>query len=236
MTEPTVFTSATTDGTTVTPVVPPVTTSVPQELQEFVGVGKKYATVEDALKSVPHAQKHISTVEQELAQLKEELTKRKTTEELLEELKASGMQTTSTTADNKSTFTPEQIKQMINETLSATENQKTVKANTESVVAVFKEKFGDKAEEIFINIAKENDLSIQTLNSLAGTSPSAVLKLAGITKKEQTTAFAKLKSDVNTETYKPNTIQQSSARVSGTGTKDLVDAWKRAGAIIGKTT
>ena len=64
---------------------------IPTEASELVGSGKKYTSVEDALKSVPHAQKHIQTLESELATLKEELTKRRTTEELLDEIK-SGIQ------------------------------------------------------------------------------------------------------------------------------------------------
>lgn len=59
---------------------PPVVTSppppvVPTELQELVGQGKKYATLDDAIKSVPHAQTHIAKLEQEAAQLREELQK-----------------------------------------------------------------------------------------------------------------------------------------------------------------
>ena len=64
---------------------------IPTEAAELVGDGKKYSSVEDALKSVPHAQKHIQTLESELATLKEELMKRRTTEELLDEIK-SGVQ------------------------------------------------------------------------------------------------------------------------------------------------
>ena len=35
---------------------------IPTEAAELVGDGKKYSSVEDALKSVPHAQKHIQTL------------------------------------------------------------------------------------------------------------------------------------------------------------------------------
>ncbi len=62
---------------------------LPPEVLEFVGEGKKYSNPVDALKSVPHAQKHISTLEAELAQTKTELEKRRTAEELLNEIKSS---------------------------------------------------------------------------------------------------------------------------------------------------
>ena len=59
--------------------------AIPTELAEFVGEGKKYQTVEDALKSIPHAQSHIQKLEEEMKQAREELAKRKAAEELLEE-------------------------------------------------------------------------------------------------------------------------------------------------------
>src|SRR5687768_7954579 len=62
--------------------------TIPPELVELVGAGKKYATVEAALKALPHSQSHINKLEAELATLREEVTKRKTTQELLDEIKS----------------------------------------------------------------------------------------------------------------------------------------------------
>jgi len=67
---------------------PPKAFEIPTEAQEFLGEGKKYRSPEDALKAVPHAQQHIQTLESELAEVKEELTKRKTAQELLDEIKS----------------------------------------------------------------------------------------------------------------------------------------------------
>ena len=61
---------------------------IPTEASEFIGSGKKYQSVDEALKSVPHAQKHIQTLESELANVKEELLKRRTTEELIDTFKS----------------------------------------------------------------------------------------------------------------------------------------------------
>ena len=46
---------------------------IPTEAQALVGEGKKYASAEEALRSVPHAQQHIKTLEEEMAQLKRDL-------------------------------------------------------------------------------------------------------------------------------------------------------------------
>ena len=60
--------------------------AIPPELAEFVGTGKKYASVAEVYKAFPHAQKHISTLEDENKQLKEELTRRQAAEDVLNAL------------------------------------------------------------------------------------------------------------------------------------------------------
>src|SRR6056300_1950642 len=88
---------------------------IPTEAQDFVGEGKKYKSAEDALRSVPHAQEHIKTLEDEMAQLKEELTKRKTAAELLDEMK-SGIQPTEETPHGVE-FDQDRLMQLVNQTI-----------------------------------------------------------------------------------------------------------------------
>lgn len=203
---------------------------IPTEAAELVGDGKKYQSVEDALKSVPHAQKHIQTLESELAAAREELTKRRTTEELLDEIK-SGVQP----KENPQGVELDQDKllQLVNQTLDFKERQKQAKSNASQVASKFTEKFGTQAEVVYKNIALENGLSEQQLNSLAASSPNVVLKLAGLTE-AKIAPVSKPTSSVNTETLNqkvdPSTL---SARVKqGATTKDLVNAWKIAGEKV----
>lgn len=225
MTEETVFSPPPVD-----PVVPPVN-PLPQEVVDFIGVGKKYANEVEALKSVPHAQKHISSLEAELATAKAELDKRKTAQELLDEIKASTTTTTPTTVVNG--LDQKSVQQLIAQTLENSEIQKKEQSNIKKVTDSFKEKFGEKAEEVYISIAKESGLSIQNLNTLAASSPSAVLKLAGFDSK---TMASKLNSDVNTEGLpKPTNTDVSSHVKTGATSRDLVNAWKNAGVKVGRT-
>lgn len=203
---------------------------IPTEAAELVGDGKKYSSVEDALKSVPHAQKHIQTLESELAAAREELAKRRTAEELLDEIK-SGIQPQATPAGSE--FDQDKLLQLVDQTLEYKEKQKAAKGNAESVASKFTEKYGAKAEEVYNTVARESGLTVQQLNSLAASSPKIVLKLAGL---EGTSApvAGKTSSTVNTEalnkTVDPNTL---SARVKqGATTKDLVNAWKIAGEKV----
>jgi hypothetical protein len=203
---------------------------IPTEAEELVGEGKKYQSVEDALKSVPHAQKHIQTLEAELANLKEDLAKRKTTEELLDEIK-SGVQT----KDNPQgiEFDQDKLLDMVNHTIEFREKQRIAKTNASTVATKFTEKYGPKAEEVYKSIAQENGLSEQQLHSLAASSPNVVLRLAGLTETKSSVA-SKPNSSVNTEALgQKSDPNQLSARVKpGATTKDLVNAWKIAGEKV----
>lgn len=203
---------------------------IPTEAQALVGEGKKYASAEEALRSVPHAQNHIQTLESELAELKEELLKRKTTQELLDELK-SGVQQREITPQ-KSELNQDTIMELVNSTLKQNEAKKTAETNAKSVASKFTEKYGNEAETVYNTLAKDLNLTTSQLNDLATRSPNVVLKLAGFEAKAIN--VAKTSSSINTEALaqsKPNA--ELSAKVpKGASTKDLVHAWRAAGEKI----
>ena len=205
--------------------------SLPTEVVEFVGQGKKYQSVEDALKSVPHAQKHIQSLEAELADLKEEVVRRRTTEELLDEIKSGILPNEATT--QQVGLDKEELANVVNRTIEFREAQQRAKSNTQSVADKFKEKFGDNAQTAYETLAKDSGLTIQQLNTLTATSPNAVLKLANLAS-QQSNVVSKTSSSINTEAL-GNTSNNSnlSAKVpKGATTRDLVNAWKIAGEKI----
>lgn len=230
MTIETIFDGATPPAETA---VPPQQSTVPQELVELVGEGKKYKSVEDALKSVPHAQSHIQKLEEEAKMLKEELAKRKTAEELLEDMRNGVVQDIG--QQTKVELNPEIVEQTVASILAKKEAQSKAQTNVASVVSSFEQAFGDKtkAQEMYLKVAEESGLSIQDLNRLAATSPEAVLRLAGLNKKLNQPA-GKIQSTVNSAAL--NQAQQNhelSARVKqGATTRDLVEAWRIAGEKV----
>jgi hypothetical protein len=203
---------------------------IPTEAAELVGDGKKYQSVEDALKSVPHAQKHIQTLESELAAAREELSKRRTTEELLDEIK-SGIQPKENPQGVE--FDQDKLMQLVDQTLEVKERQKLAKSNASQVAAKFTEKFGTDAETVYKSVAKENGLSEQQLNSLAASSPNVVLKLAGLSE-AKIAPVSKSSSSLNTQalTQKVDSSTLSARVKQGATTKDLVNAWKIAGEKV----
>lgn len=221
------------EGDTPPIVVPPVapTLQIPTEVAELVGQGKKYQSVEEALKSVPHAQKHIKDLETELVQLKEEVMKRKSTEEIIEEFRLGNVQPGTPPANTS--ITQETIEQTVANLLARKESETKAGGNVSKVIATFVETFGDKekAEAEFLKIAEASGLSIDMLNNLAATSPEAVFKLAGFQKK--IVPPGKITSSINTESLHSGQPQSLTAKVKqGATTKDLTQAWKNAGDIV----
>lgn len=203
---------------------------IPTEAQAFVGEGKKYKSVDDALRSVPHAQEHIKTLEEEMAQLKEELAKRRTTEELLDEIKSGVIPKEATPSTGE--LNQDRIMDLVNQTLAQREKLTKAQTNARTVADKFTEKYGSKAEEVYNTLAKESGMTLDQLHSLSATSPNVVLKLAGFD--NRATNVSKPQSTVNTESLANNTsIDELSARVPrGASTKDMLKAWKAAGEKV----
>ena len=202
---------------------------IPTEAQELVGEGKKYQSPEDALKSVPHAQKHIETLESELASVKEELTKRQTTQELIDELKSGSQPVENTTQSAE--INQDNIMDLVNKTLSIRESKAQADSNAKQVAAKFTAQYGDKAEATYNSIAKELNVTVKQLNELASSAPSIVLKAAGLS--AATAPVGNTTGSVNTEALSNTTAAPAlSAKVESGSTKDLLKAWGRAGEKI----
>lgn len=233
MSESTPF-SATTDNNAAPVVNPAAVPTIPPEVSELVGQGKKYATVEEALKSVPHAQNHIKTLTEELQAAKAELEKRRTAEQLLDEIK-SGIKPAE--QPSSSSITPDSVAQLVEQAISKQQQELIASRNVEQVTSSLTAKYGDKAEEAYISLAKENGISVQQLNLLSKTSPAVVLKLAGLSTVKQPTQGGKIENDVNLNSFSQGTVDTSnlSAKIKpGASTKDVLAAWKIAGQKVGK--
>lgn len=206
--------------------------AISTEFAELVGEGKKYKTAEDALRSIPHAQSHIQKLEEEAKQLRDELAKRKAAEELLEDFKATGFKPQGQ-EDQPPKAEPVDYEQIVASVLAKKEAQTKAQQNIDTVISTFKNAFGDKdkAEEMYTKVALESGLSIPALNQLAATSPEAVMRLAGITKKQEQPA-GKVQSTVNLQSTQQGTTELSARVKAGASTKDLVSAVQRARAKV----
>ena len=212
------------DQATVTqePLVPntPVVSTVPPELAEYVGVGKKYATIDDVHRAFPNAQKHISTLEEENRQIKEELAKRKTAEELLQDI-----QNNITPVRNGDTIPPKvdmpDISSLVRQEVERVKVQETHASNQKTVVDELTKVYGEKAREKYAALATDLGVTKEALNQLALTSPTAFFKLAGITPQAATKSGV-LNSDVNLINTTTKEIPSSRVPLNGSAKDDAL--------------
>lgn len=219
--------------TTIPPATPaaPAAPTIPQELVEFVGEGKKYKSVEDALKSVPHAQTHIQTLEERLAAMEAELAKRKAAEELLEDIKQGVQQPGNTTPTVD--LNPDKVSEIVLRTLQQEKVREVQEGNIKSVVSTFLGAFGDKAkaEQEYNKLAMDNGLSVDQMNNLAATSPEVVLKLAGL--KKQAAPVGRTTSSLNTQALNlTSTPEPQSLKAKTLNTRDVQASWDACKARV----
>lgn len=176
------------------------TSSIPEELTELIGEGKKYKSMEDALRSVPHAQGHISRLEQELAELKEDLGKRLNAEEslnkILEARANSGKQDTP-----PNDVTPEALKDLVKSTYKEITDGERQASNVAQANQAMQEKWGDKAADILRAKAQELGVGVKFLEDTASHSPKAFYNLVGLNAAPKQQEMSQQRNgSVNTET------------------------------------
>jgi len=204
-----------------TPQTPPTPQAsvIPPELSEYVGVGKKYASIDEVYKAFPNAQKHISTLETDLAAAKEELAKRRTTEELLNDIQT-GLATKTVETPTVPLTQSQDISQIVRNELVKKQNEDLSLANQIAVVTEFKKIYGEKAQIEFDKLATDLGVPITSLNQLAATSPNAIFKLAGI-QAAKPTRSGTLESTINTTTITPKTeVPSARASLNGNAKED----------------
>ena len=161
-----------------------------------------------------------------MEELRAEVARRQSAEEVLQRLESKTTEKPET--PSVGTVDLAQIEQLVDSRLTARQTAELQKNNLKSVVSKVNEVYGDKAEEMFYTTAKEAGLSMEQVNSLAATAPSAVLKLMGLTTKTSSLP-GKTFSSINTEAMQHNNQESRSAKVPfGASTKQMVDAWRNA--------
>jgi hypothetical protein len=190
---------------------------------------QKYDSVEKALESMPHAQTHIQTLEDENRSLKAEkeaLGSQADKITQLEETIKQMAQNRSTSEEPSGNGLDEQaVADLIGNVLTQRETQSTIKANQEAVANALASKYGDKAEQMYNDKAKELGIPVAELNRLAGTSKQAVLAWFGDVKP---TAPAPSTGSINTDGYR-STTKEKPANPLLMGNNNLMDAWEAAG-------
>lgn len=200
--------------------------ALPDEVKELIGEGKKYKSPEDALKSVPHAQRHILTLEQELAAAREELAKARTSEEVYATVKEM-LATGGRPPEGGKQAEPLDLEAVLDRKLQEREARAAANANVATVKQVLVAQFGDKAAEVYSEKAKQLGIGVEFLNDLCARSPNAAFELLGVKPGSGDTKPA-MRSSVNTELLKPNEAPKPKSVMGGAKTSDVIEAWRAA--------
>ena len=143
---------------------------------------QKYDTVPKALEALAHSQTFIptlqaqvSTQEQEITQLREELAKHKGVQEVVDSLTQHQQSQEVTPSETK--FGEEEVARLIANTLDKRSQEQTLELNANKVNDTLVSAFGDKAQEMVQLKAKELNTTPEALGQLASTSPNMVLAL-----------------------------------------------------------
>lgn len=159
-------------------------------LEDLVGEGRKYATTEDALNSVPDKEFHIKNLETQNAEMLktiEELQRRAdeatTLDKVLERLQGKQEPTQVTpeesTSPDVSVFERklQEFEQALPERFATLRAQEQAEANVMTVHNELTKQYGDAAASVLRQRAQELGVSVERLKDMAAESPRAVLEL-----------------------------------------------------------
>lgn len=146
----------------------------------LVGADAKYKTVEDLAKATLSGQQHISTLESENANFRDNESKATHMEDILKAINegrtppAGDNNLADQQEDNTVTQEPADIEALLEQKLTARDAVSVEKANRTKVMDALASKFGNRAAEMYKKAGEVNGVD---LDKLAGSSPQAVINL-----------------------------------------------------------
>lgn len=180
-------------------------------LEQLVGEGKRYATVEELAKAKVNADQFIDQLKKETGELREDLDKRMTLEDILKQKESSEPTPVekpepAPSADAEPGKTSEVVQKddandlgaKIREVMDAVSTERTAEANLNSVAERLVEEYGDagKAKAEVQARAKTLGLNSDFLMNAAATSPRAFYEIMGMQEAGPKSAGSKTRGDV----------------------------------------
>lgn len=157
--------------------------------------GEQWQDPKVIAKGYVNAQEYIKQLEQQTAELKEDLGKKDYVEDLLKQLQQGqakppagepAVETNSGTGTDGNTsleVSEETLKSLIDQTLTQRESQNTAAQNLAEAESKLGELYGTEAQKKVEERSKELGMSFDKLKAIAEESPSAFLELMGAPKK-----------------------------------------------------
>ena len=153
-------------------------------LEELVGEGKKFRTLQDLAKGKAAADSHISNLEKELSELRQELSQRSTVEDFVSRLKTGNTTPASESEDNQirepvaSQEKPVMsLQEEVQKALRAEIEKSSREANVAKAKQALRERLGDDYNEKLKQIAEGLGVKPEFLSSMAASSPDGLVKI-----------------------------------------------------------
>lgn len=187
-------------------------------IDQLVGEGKKFKTVEDLARGKLEADRYIEELREKTSQ---EEYSRKLLEKLQEQAavapaKTEVQENKSVKGEDNTSPKPENIESQLNEVLDKREREAKVRANLETVSTQMEELFGTEAKAALEKRANELGVTPEYLKGIAADSPSAFFTLIGEKPKQAKNPV--LESSKNTLNFNSSDERDS---------KFYYDMWKK---------
>jgi hypothetical protein len=210
---------------------------------------QKYKDVLTALNALQHSQNFIQNLKQEktgevaerdaqIAQLKLELEKRASVEDIVKSLttpKPTNTQSTDPTPVN--VVDEQKVLSLVEQALQRQSQQTLTQNNLAMVNKAITDKFGDKAKDKIKEVAAKVNTSTEQLQELAKNNPALVLSLFETVPVDKSIPTFKNSNELNLQ---PTQAKPRSVMKGGMSGKEVTEVWKQHGtkvlAELGLTT
>lgn len=186
-------------------------------LPALVGEKQKYKSVEELAKAYVNADAFIEQLKEENRKLREKEAAARTIDDVLERMNTKAEKPADTPAN---TLTKEDVAALVEQTLTGRETVRTRENNLLQADKLMKEKFGEKAAEVFKSKATSPEL-VKVYMELASVSPQEFVAVFAPTT-SQPVGGTVATGSVNTTTVVPNNNRENTP-----GTKEWANKLRR---------
>lgn len=194
----------------------------------LVGEGRKYKSVEDLAKAYMEGDGFLEKLKDENRNLREELVKSATFQDVLERLKAPPSSTAPDKGEQKGQqnvgLSAADVAQVVRDTITGMETARTRESNLLKADAAMKKLFGEKAKEMFNTVANTPEMRA-ALMALGSVSPEKFVAIFQPAQQGSAGAAVDSQTSVNTAALQADT--GAAARVLDPGNKEFYDQMRK---------
>jgi rRNA maturation endonuclease Nob1 len=186
-------------------------------LSELVGEGKKFADAAALAKGKAQSDAFILQLQNEMRELREDLAKRTTVEQFVDQLASRQptstqvIQTPAEDDDNDNPLTEADIRRLAREAYVEDQTRRTQEQNFAKAQALLAAEFGSNYVPVLQARARELGLSEDFLNSVAAQSPEALVKLVSKGESQVTNSHAPPRTNLNNQHTREDNVVKNQA-------------------------